>query len=115
MYIYDKVNELAGLLKDSDQYRTYRAYADKIDANPADTAMVKEYKKLRFEVQSAYMAGETPDQEKLDKLAKLGEVLQFNTDITQFLSAEYSLNQLMGDVYRILGEAVDLDLSFLRD
>ena len=115
MYIYDKANELARMLKQSEQYTTYRELADKIEANETDRTMLKEYKKLRFEIQSMYMAGGEPDQEKLDKLAKLGEVLQFNQEITRFLSAEYNLNQLMGDIYKILGEAVDIDLSFLKD
>ena len=29
--------------------------------------------------------------------------------------AEYGLNSLLSDVYRILGEAVDIDLSVLED
>ena len=43
----------------------------------------------------------------------MGNVVQFNRDVSDFLQAEYRINQMMNDIFRILGDAVDLDLSFM--
>ncbi|MFZ5973969.1 MAG: YlbF family regulator [Bacillota bacterium] len=113
--IYDKAHELAALLKQSPEYREYIALKDKIESNENDKSLFSEYRKLRFEVQTAYISGENPGEEKLRKLNKLGEVLQFNTDIAGFISAEYRLNQIIGDIYRIIGDAAGIDLNFLKE
>lgn len=115
MQVYDKVNELAALLRGSAEVQEYEALKSKIESNEADRAMFNEYRKLRFEVQTAYMSGAAPDEERIAKLNKLGEVLQFNTDIAQFIAVEYRLSKLMGDIYRIIGEAAGLDMSFMRE
>ena len=115
MQLYDKLNELAALLKESREVKEYTELKQKIERNEADKSMFAEYRKLRFEVQSAYLSGGLPDEVRLAKLNKLGEVLQFNTDIAAFLSAEYRLNKMVGDIYRIIGDAVGLDIGFLQE
>jgi len=115
MNIYDKAHALAGLLTQCPEYKEYKAMKDKIESNENDKSLFNAYRKLRFEVQTAYISGEAPDEDKLQKLNKIGEVLQFNTDIAGFISAEFRLNQLIGDVYRIIGEAVGIDLNFLKE
>ena len=35
-------------------------------------------------------------------------------DASAFLMAEYRMNQMLGDVYKILAEAIDVDLSGLE-
>lgn len=115
MLIYDKANELADELKNCPENIEYQELMAKIQSNDSDKAILTEYRKLRFEVQSAYLSGGQPDQEKLDKLNKLGEVLQFNNDIAKFIAVEYKLNQLISDVYKIIGQAVGIDLDFMND
>ncbi|MGI6161377.1 MAG: YlbF family regulator [Christensenellales bacterium] len=114
MYVYDKANELADALKNAPEYKKYSELKEKIYSNDSDKALVKKYKKMQFEAQAEYMAGKTPSEEALDEIRKLGEVLQFNKDISEFLSAEYMLNRIIGDVYRIIGQAVELDVSFME-
>ncbi len=115
MEIYDKAHELADLLKQSPEYREYRALLDRIERNENDRTMLDAYRKLRFEVQSVYLSGGTPNEEKLENLNKLGEVLQFNADISGYIAAEYRLNRIVSDVYRIIGEAADIDVNFLKE
>ena len=115
MEIYDKAHELADLLKQSPEYREYRALLDRIERDENDRGMLDAYRKLRFEVQSVCLSGGTPNEEKLEKLNKLGEVLQFNADISGYIAAEYRLNRIVSDVYRIIGEAADIDVNFLKE
>ena len=39
-------------------------------------------------------------------------VLSLNTELTNFMLAEHRLNQLMSDIFKILADAVQMDLGF---
>ncbi|MEZ4357610.1 MAG: YlbF family regulator [Eubacteriales bacterium] len=113
MYIYDKANELASLIKESDEFTKYKQLKDKIYEDETTKSLVKEYKKLQFEAQASYMTGKQPENELIEKLKKVGEVLQFNNDVSEYFAAEYKLNTLIGDIYKILGDACDVSLDFM--
>jgi cell fate (sporulation/competence/biofilm development) regulator YlbF (YheA/YmcA/DUF963 family) len=78
-------------------------------------ALLKEYKKLQIEAQAAYLAGNESSAESMDKLKKLGEILAFNHEVTEYFAAEYKFQTLIGDVYNIIGDACDLGLDFLKE
>lgn len=115
MYIYDEANKLAKLLKECEEYRSYSSLKEKVYADENTKNLLKDYKKLQFEAQAAYLAGKEPDSELMDKIKKIGEVLAFNTDVSEFLSWEYRLNVMLGDIFKIIGDAVDLSPDFLKD
>lgn len=114
MYIYDKANELAAMIKQCDEYKSYIEHKEKIDQDETTRALVKEYKKLQMQMQAAYMGGKEPEAEISEKLKKLAEVLQFNKEVAEFLMAEHRFYNLMGDIYKILGDAAQVDLDFLE-
>ena len=41
-------------------------------------------------------------------------MLGLDKDASAFLMAEFRLNRMLGDVYKILAEAIDVDLSALE-
>ena len=79
--VYDKANELAKLLKESDEFREYKTTKD----------------------------------ETMQRLQKIGELLQLNQDASAFLFAEYRLNRVVSDIYKIIAEAIDVDLGALEE
>ena len=111
--IYDNARRLAEELKNSEEYRAYGAAKERAFANEATRNLIGEYHKLQMKAQANAISGEKND-ELLQKLQKLGEVLQFDADAANFLMAEYRLNTMLGDVYKILAEAIDIDLSALE-
>ena len=111
--IYDNARRLAEELKNSEEYRAYCAAKERAFANESTRNLIGEYHKLQMKAQANAISGEKND-ELLQKLQKLGEVLQFDADAANFLMAEYRLNTMLGDVYKILAEAIDIDLSALE-
>ena len=73
--VYDKANELAKLLKESDEFREYKTTKEKAFENGG--------------------------------FQKIGELLQLNQDASAFLFAEYRLNRVVSDIYKIIAEAID--------
>ena len=83
--VYDKANELAKLLKESDEFREYKTTKEKAFENDTTASLIKEYHKFQ----------------------KIGELLQLNQDASAFLFAEYRLNRVVSDIYKIIAEAID--------
>lgn len=65
-------------------------------------------------VQAGTLAG-ADCREEMTKLQKMGELLQLDFAASEYLFAQYALNNVLGDIYRQLAAAVDADLSILED
>ena len=59
--------------------------------------------------------GQQPDAELTEKYQKLMGILSLNQEVMTFIQAEYRINQVMGDIFKILSEAVDMQLDFLSE
>ena len=111
--LLDDARILADKLRSSEEYRTYCEAKERAYASKATAALLDEFYALRMKAQASSVAG-TPDAEVIGKLQKLGELLQFDAAAAAYLLAEYRLNALLGDIYKILAKAVDLDLGALE-
>lgn len=111
--LIDDAKVLADKLKASEEYRTYCETKERAYASPSTAALLDEFYTLRMKAQAASVAG-APDAEATEKLQKLGELLQFDAAAAAYLLAEYRLNALLGNIYKILAEAVGLDLGALE-
>lgn len=114
MYVYDKANELAKALAESEEYKSYKASKEKVDRNSSATDMLKDFKKRQFELQAMQLSGQKPDEAKLNQIQSLYQVIILNPDIAEYLHAEFRFNQMFSDIYNIIGKAVELDMDFLQ-
>jgi len=112
--VYDKARELAKMLKESAEAEEYRAAQERAFANETTKALIKEYHQLQMQAQASIVSG-NKDDALLERLQKIGEVLQLNKEASAYLIAEYRLNVMLSDVYKILADALDFDLSRLED
>lgn len=112
--VYDLANQLAADLKNDKDVKAYLELKESIMEDETNKALMKKYKKMQFEAQTTIMSGGKLTDDQQEEIKKLGELLQFNTEISEFLSKEYVVNQILTDIYRIIGEAVDIDLSFME-
>lgn len=115
MLVYDKAHELAKEIKKNADYSEYARLKEIVMADERDKALLAEYKKLQLEAQAMYLSGSEPKEETMDKLKKLGELLAFNPDVTAYFAAEYRLQTILGDIYKILGDACDLGFDLLSE
>ena len=110
---YDTAKKLAAELKESEEYRTYAAVKERAMENDTTRTLIDEYHRLQIQAQAAAVSGNKND-ELMAKLQKIGELLQFDSSASAFLMAEFRLNRMLADVYKILAEAIDIDLRSLE-
>ena len=114
MNVYDKAHELARELKNSPEYQEYQRCKEVAMENETQKALIQEYKKLQFQLQVSVARGGKPDPAEMERLQKIMAVLQLSQDATRYLMAEFQLQKMLADIYKILGEAVDIDMDMLR-
>ena len=111
--VYDTAKLLANELKNSVEYREFAAAKERAMENATTRSLIEEYNRLQIRSQAAMIAGDQGG-EMMQKLQKIGELLQFDRDASAYLMAEFRLKRMLGDVYKILAEAVDVDLGPLE-
>ncbi|AOY77009.1 YlbF family regulator [Clostridium formicaceticum] len=114
MNVYDYAHQLARGLKESREYQAYKDLEKKVKTNPQCKTMVDDFRKRQLQVQGQQMMNQQVDENTLKELQNLHSVLMQNPLIAEFMHAEYKLSQMMSDIYKILGEALDLDISGLE-
>ena len=111
--VYDTAKLLASEMKNSVEYREYEKAKARAMENNTTRTLIDEYNKLQIRSQAALISGDK-ENESLKKLQKVGELLQFDADASAYLMAEFRLKRMLGDVYKILADAVEIDLSSLE-
>lgn len=115
MKSYDNVYKLADEIKNSETFAQYKEARDKAFESELNKDLYKKYKEIELKVNAYLMANKEPDEELKKEYQQITSVLSLNSDISAFMIAEHRLNQMMGDIFRILAKAVDIDLGFLND
>ncbi len=108
--IREKTAELAELLKASEEYADFRQAAESVNRSASGAALLAEYRRLRQKLQAAELSG-ADCAEELEKLQKLGELLQMDPVTSEYLFAEYRLNGLLAGIYKDLAGAIGADLG----
>lgn len=111
MNVYDYAHQLAKALKDSDEYKTYKELEKSVSCNPHVKDMMEDFRRLQFEVQSAQMMGQPVEEEKIQRLQELHDILMKDDIISRYMQAEFRLTQMVADIYKILGEAMDINIG----
>ena len=113
MEVYDTARQLAKQLSESAEYAAYAEAKAAAGENETTRVLIDEYHRLQIRAQAAVVSGKQ-DAEAMQKLQKIGELLQFDKIASQYLMAEFRLNRMLSDVYKMLADAVGIDLSTLE-
>jgi len=114
MSTYDKAHDLANALKHSTEYREFMTVKQAIDTDEQAKKMIKEFIAKQMELEFEIMSGKPEDKNKTAQLHKMYEVLALNTKARDFLQAYMRFQRMMGDVYKIIGDATAEGLDFIE-
>ena len=112
MNIHDYAHQLAKALKSSDEFKQYKRLQEDVQKSPQLKQMIDDFHKRQIELQAAQLSGQSLDSSKTEQIQKLYEVIAKDPIAAEFLHAEIRFSQLIGDIYKIIGEAVDMKDMF---
>ncbi|WP_054957038.1 YlbF family regulator [Paenibacillus dakarensis] len=106
MNIYDKANELAKAMKESQEVVEITSAIKLIEADPESKQMLDNFRERQMELQQRMMSGDMPSQEEMEKMEKLFEVLSLNLNIRRLFDAERRLSIIIEDVNKIISDSL---------
>ena len=110
---YDQAHALARALRESEEYREMTRLKEAAYDSDTNRALLEEYKRLQFRMQARLAAGETMPEEDYQRLQQIGTLLQFNSDVSAYLMAEFRFQRMLSDIFKILADVADVDLDVL--
>ena len=108
---YSSTYRLAQDIRDSEEYRTYHDLKESVMADETTAALIKEYRKLQVTIQMAVMSGQQADSEDMQRFSGISTLLFSKQEVSNYLLAEMRLQQALADIFRIVTEAADVDMS----
>ena len=112
MNIYDAAHSLARALKSSKEYQEYFQNQQRVFSNPSTKRMVADFRQKVMEVQMEQMSGQNVDERRINEVKRLEETLMSNSMVKDYFMSEMKFSQTMNDIYKIIGESIDIDLGF---
>ena len=106
MQVYDTANRLASEIKSSEEYMNFKMARQAIDLNLDLKKRIEEFEKARFEEQIEMMQTGKQDEEKMKKVQEKYAELMEQEEARKYFDAELKFNILIGDVNKIIAEAV---------
>ncbi len=108
MNVYDAAHNLAKAIKESDELSKFKELQTQLYANEIMKAKFDNFQKMQMELQTAQMTGQQLDETKLAEAQAMFEEIQKDPTANAYFQAELKLNQMMGDVSKIIGDAMGL-------
>ena len=108
---YSSTYRLAQDIRDSDEYRTYHELKETVMSDETTAALIREYRKLQMSIQIAAMSGKASEEEDMQRFSGISTLLFSKPEVSRFLLSEMQLQQALSDIFRIVTEAADLDIT----
>lgn len=107
MNIYDKINDLANALRQSEELNRYIEIKKEVYKDEEKKKQIENFRQKQIEVQSLSMEGKLEESEKKYAiLQQMYQILMQDENIKKMFDAEVKFDILVGDMYKILGEAI---------
>ena len=108
---YSSTYRLAQDIRDSEEYKTYHELKETVMSDETTAALIREYRKLQMSIQMSAMSGKTANEEDMQRFSGISTLLFSKQEVSNFLLAEMRLQQMMADIFKIVTEAADVDIS----
>lgn len=106
MNIYDKANELANSLRESQEVADIKSAMKLIDLDLNSKRMLDEFRAQQNAMQQRMMSGDMPSQEEMGQMEKQFESLSLNLNIRRLFDAERRLSVIIQDVNKIITDSL---------
>jgi cell fate (sporulation/competence/biofilm development) regulator YlbF (YheA/YmcA/DUF963 family) len=106
MEVYDTVNKLAKELKETEEYINFKNARKMIQEKPDCKEKIAKFEGLRYQEQLNSIQNGVSDENKIKEIQNLYREIIEVPEIKQYFDAELKFNILLGDVNKIISEAV---------
>ncbi len=106
MNVYDTANQLAKEIKQAEEYVNFEMAKQAINRMPEYKTKIAEFEKIRYKEQLNSIQNGKTDEKSMMKIQNLYKELIEIPEIKKYFDAEFKFNIMLGDVNKIISEAV---------
>ncbi len=106
MSISEKANELAEVIKQTQEYEDLKSAEAKLKLDPAAQDLISEFQEKQEKLQSAQQTGEQVDQDVVQSLQGLQGQMQGNETIKNLMEAQQQFDEIMKQVNETITQAL---------
>ncbi len=114
MNVYDKGNDLARAIKESDEFKRYKSAAENIDKSDEHKNMLKDFLNMQYKLSLSQARGETPDEKVIEEFNVLYSTIANISDIKEFLESQMYFAKMIEDISKMISDATDTGVEFLK-
>ena len=107
MNVLDQAKELAVSIKESDEFKKYKTLKADLYKDEAVAGSLSLFEAKQANLQRMQMLGEDLNEDELKDAQELFQELNANEAVKAYFEAEFALNQMMAEVSKILGDAMN--------
>ncbi|MGO4887506.1 YlbF family regulator [Anaerobacillus sp. MEB173] len=105
--VYDKAHELAGVLRESDEFKSLKSLHEQINSDEVSKKMLDNFRNMQLELQQKQMQGLEITEEEVTKAQQQFELVQQHATISKLMEAEQRLSVVIGDINKIVTEPLE--------
>ncbi|ESE30823.1 MAG: YlbF family regulator [[Eubacterium] brachy] len=108
MNVYEEAHNLSRAIKESEEYKHYKAAADKLKEKPELDKMIKDFMEKQIKIQTKQMLGEAVEESQLSEIQRLSAIVMQDPLAAEYMQCQMRFSIMAQDVYTILGETLNL-------
>lgn len=108
MNVIEQAKSLSEAIKNSDEYKQYKTLKQDLYNDDALVGPLTMFEAKQSNLQRMQMLGEELNPDELNDAQELYKELNENEKVKAYFEAEFKLNQMMAEVSKILGDAMNL-------
>ncbi|QKS70734.1 YlbF family regulator [Paenalkalicoccus suaedae] len=105
--LLDKANELAQVLKESEEFTKLQNLHNEINEDEVAKRMLDNFRNVQLELQQKQMQGQEITEEEVQQAQKQFELVQQHEKIMQLMEEEQRMSQLVGEVNKKITEPLE--------
>ena len=109
MNVYEEAHNLSNAIKQSEEYKQYKAASDKVKENPELYKMMKDFLDKQIQMQTKQMLGQEVEGEIMESIQKLSGIVMSDPVAADYLQCQMRFSIMIQDVYKILGDVITID------
>ncbi|NLW70783.1 MAG: YlbF family regulator [Eubacteriaceae bacterium] len=114
MQVYDKLHELTGAVRQSEQYKRYMAAARAVSGNELYESMIRDFLAAQIELSAMKMLGRQPDEDRIDNFNNLYASVSSIGEVNEFIQAQMAFSLMMDDITREIASLTDTGFDFMK-
>lgn len=106
MNVYEEAHNLSKAIKESEEYKQYKAALDKVKENKELDEMIQDFTQKQIEMQTKQAMGQEVDSDVVESIQKLSSIVMTDPVAAEFVQCQVRFAIMIQDVYKIVEETV---------